>query len=159
MRTPLLAAVALALLSLTGHPVAAAPAPEKVVGPPEVVWKEMTTVQKTRYMKEVVTPKMKTVFQDYDAATFKKVTCATCHGKDAKARKFKMPGPDIHPLPSTPERFQAMMKEEPTWRKWTKFRAEKVEPQMAALLGLPAFDPKKPDPNAFSCKGCHRLQD
>ena len=129
---------------------------EKVAGP-AVKWDDMNKEQRGRYMKEVITPKMKVVFQDFDAKLFKTVNCATCHGKEFKARKFKMPNPDIHPLPSTPEAFQAMMKKEPTWPKWTKFMAEKVEPTMASLLGMVPFDPKKPDPTAFSCQACHTL--
>jgi mono/diheme cytochrome c family protein len=137
---------------------AGAPAAAKVVGPPEVAWKDMSKEQKGRYMKAVVTPKMKVVFQDYDAATFKVFNCATCHGKDAKAREFKMPGPDIHPLPSTPEAFQAAMKANATWPKWVPFMKDKVMPTMATLLGQPQFNPAKPDPTAFGCKNCHTLE-
>jgi hypothetical protein len=139
-------------------PAGAAAAPEKVVGPPEVAWKDMTVEQRGKYMKAVVTPKMKVLFQDYDAGLFEKVNCATCHGKDAKARKFKMPSPELHPLPATPAAFQAALKKKPSWPKWTKFMSEKVEPQMAALLGMVPFDPKKPNPAAFSCMGCHTLE-
>jgi hypothetical protein len=137
---------------------AAAPAGEKVVGPPEVAWKDMTKEQKGKYMKAVVNPKMKVAFQKYDPEEFKKFGCATCHGKEAKAKEFKMPNPDIHPLPGTPEAFQAMMKQKPSWEKWTKFMSGEVVPQMAAMLGKPAFDFKKPDPAAFSCQACHTLK-
>jgi hypothetical protein len=137
---------------------APAAAKEKVVGPPETAWKDLTDDQKARYMKMVVVPKMRPVFQEFDADEFKKFNCATCHGKEAKARKFKMPNPEIHALPSTPEAFMAAVKSKPTWPKWTKFMSEKVEPTMAGLLGRPAYDPKKPDPNAFGCNGCHTLE-
>ena len=69
-----------------------------------------------------------------------------------------MPNPDIAPLPGTPEAFQAALKEKPTWPKWAKFMSEEVAPQMATLLGKPHFDPKKPDPNAFGCAGCHTIK-
>jgi hypothetical protein len=136
---------------------AGAPESKKVVGPPEVAWKDMTGEQRGRWMKVMVTPKMKTIFQEFDSKTFAKFDCTSCHGKDPRARKFKMPNADITPLPPTPAAFQAMMQKKPTWPKWTKFMGEKVEPQMAALLGMPAFDPKKPDPNAFGCRGCHTV--
>jgi hypothetical protein len=145
-----------------GAPGAAAAAPAapagKLVGPPEVAWKDMTPQQRGRYMKEVVTPKMKVTFQEYDADLFKKFDCGTCHGKDAKARKFKMPGPDIHALPATPDAFKAAMAKKPSWPKWTKFMGEKVEPQMANILGVPMFDWKKPEAGGFGCKNCHMLE-
>ena len=94
----------------------------------------------------------------FDGEEFKKFDCATCHGKDAKARKFKMPSPDIHALPTTPEDFQAMMQKKPTWPKWTKFMVEQVEPALAPLLGQHVFDPKKPEAGGLSCEACHQLK-
>jgi mono/diheme cytochrome c family protein len=100
---------------------------------------------------------MKVVFGEFDGKKFAKVECATCHGKDAKANKFKMPSSDITPLPPTPEAFKAALATKADWPKWAKFMGEKVQPQMAALLGKPSFDFHKPDPAAFSCQGCHTL--
>jgi hypothetical protein len=135
-----------------------APAKAKVVGPPEVPWKDMTVAQKNRFMKAVVHPKMRATFQKFDRKEFRTFTCETCHGKDPKARDYKMPGPDVPALPGTPEAFQAAMKEKPTWPKLAKFMSEQVTPQMAGLLGLPAFDPKKPEAGGFSCHNCHTIQ-
>lgn len=143
--------------SSSAAPDAGAPSATKVAGPPDVKWDDMTKEQRGKYMKAVVVPKMKPLFQEFDPALFKKFDCATCHGKDAKERKFKMPNPELHPLPSTPEAFGAMMKTKPTWPKWTKFMGEKVEPTMAALLGTHPFDPKKPAAGGFGCIGCHTL--
>ena len=64
----------------------------------------------------------------------------------------------IHPLPNTPEAFQAKLKEEPTWPKWTEFMSQKVEPAMGKLLDLPVFDPKKPVKGAFGCADRHKLE-
>jgi hypothetical protein len=130
----------------------------KTVGPPDVAWKDMTFEQKKAYMKVAVTPTMKPIFQAFDAKEFKSFTCVTCHGKDGADRKFKMPSNDIHPLPNTPEAFQAKMKAEPTWPKWTEFMAQKVEPAMGKLLDLPVFDPKNPVKGAFGCANCHKLE-
>jgi|tagenome__1003787_1003787.scaffolds.fasta_scaffold19769349_1 hypothetical protein len=143
--------------ALAAEPTAAPESTAKVVGPPDVAWKDMSKEQRGRYMKAVVTPKMKLVFQDFDPKLFERFNCATCHGKEAKSRAFKMPNPEIHPLPPTPEAYMAMMKKKPEWERWSKFMGERVAPQMATLLGLPVFDPKKPDPSAFGCKGCHTL--
>ncbi len=130
----------------------------KTLGPPEVAWKEMTFAQKKAYMKGAVTPTMKPIFQTFDGKKFKTFNCATCHGQDGADRKFKMPSNGIHPLPNTPEAFQAKLKEEPTWPKWTEFMSQKVEPAMGKLLDLPVFDPKKPVKGAFSCANCHKLE-
>jgi hypothetical protein len=154
MLVPFAATLAVALLSPPGGRSANA----KLVGPPEVAWKDMKFAQRRKYMKEAVTPKMKTVFQAFDAEKFKTFNCETCHGKDAADRKYKMPSPDIHPLPNTPEAFQAKMKVEPTWPKFTKFMAEEVEPAMGKLLDVAVFDPKKPVEGAFSCQACHKLE-
>jgi hypothetical protein len=161
---PLLLSGGTSIAADQAAPAAAAAAPAapaaggKVVGPPEVAWKDMTPQQKGRFMKEVVTPKMKVTFQEFDADLFKKFDCGTCHGKDAKAKKFKMPNPEIHELPGTPEAFQAMMAKKPSWPKWTKFMGEKVEPQVAALLGQPLFDFKKPEKGGFGCANCHTIE-
>jgi mono/diheme cytochrome c family protein len=139
-------------------PAAAAAAPAKVPGPPELAWKDMSEDQKVKFMKAVVTPKMKVAFQEFDGEAFKKFNCQTCHGKDAKERKFKMPGTDVKALPSTPDGFKAAMAKNPTWPKFTKFMADTVKPQMATLLGLPEFDPKKPEAGGFGCQNCHMME-
>jgi len=153
--SPITVTAALALLLLSSG---VRPASGKTVGPPEVAWKDMTFAQKKAYMKVAVTPTMKPIFQAFDGKAFKSFTCATCHGQDGADRKFKMPSNDIHPLPNTPEAFQAKMKAEPTWPKWTEFMAQKVEPAMGKLLDLPVFDPKKPVQGAFGCANCHKLE-
>jgi mono/diheme cytochrome c family protein len=130
----------------------------KTLGPPEVAWKDMTFAQKKAYMKSAVTPTMKPIFQAFDGKKFKAFNCETCHGSDGADRKFKMPSNDIHPLPNTPEAFQAKLKTEPTWPKWTEFMAQKVEPAMGKLLDVPVFDPKKPVKGAFGCANCHKLE-
>ena len=152
---PVAVSVALALLLI---PSVVRFASGKTVGPPEVAWKDMTFQQKKAYMKVAVAPTMKPIFQAFDAKEFKTFTCATCHGQDGADRKFKMPSNDIHPLPSTPEAFQAKMKAEPTWPKWVEFMSQKVEPAMGKLLDLPVFDPKNPVKGAFGCANCHKLE-
>jgi hypothetical protein len=154
-KTPLfILSVSVAALALLAGNVARA----KVAGPPEIAWKDMNFKQKRAYMKAAVIPAMKPVFQEFDAKMFKNFTCETCHGKDGADRKFKMPSNDIKPLPDTPEAFQAKMKAEATWPKWVDFMSKKVEPEMAKLLGVPAYDPKAPVEGALSCKACHKLE-
>jgi hypothetical protein len=126
----------------------------KVAGPPRP-WKEMTPQERGKYMKEVVTPTMKAAFKQFDAHEFAKFGCETCHGDEPKARKFKMPNPDLPALPATAAGFGPLMEKKP---KMMKFMGEVVKPQMAALLGLPALDPKKPEAGGFSCTACHTLK-
>jgi cytochrome c553 len=144
----------LALLCLGGTAAAA----DKVVGPPAVAWKDMSYNQKRAYMKASVVPTMKPIFQTFDAKTFSKFTCETCHGKDGADRKFKMPSNDIKPLPGTPEAFQAKLKTEADWPKWADFMAHKVEPAIGKLLDVPVFDPQNPVKGTFSCANCHKLE-
>src|SRR3954471_4119883 len=156
-RSPILVTVA-AALALLLIPSGVRPASGKTVGPPEVAWKDMTFTQKKAYMKVAVTPTMKPIFQAFDAKEFKKFNCATCHGADGADRKYKMPSNDIHPLPNTPEAFQAKMKAETTWPKRAAFMSKKVEPTMGKVLDVPVFDPQKPVEGAFGCNKCHKLE-
>jgi hypothetical protein len=146
------------VLALVLIPSVIGTANAKTVGPPEVAWKDMTFAQKRSYMKAAVTPKMKPIFQTFDGEKFKTFNCDTCHGKGSADRKYKMPSPDIHPLPNTREAFEAKLKAEPTWPKWTKFMSGEVEPAMGKLLDLPVFNPEKPVQGAFGCAACHKLE-
>jgi mono/diheme cytochrome c family protein len=151
-------ASAVVVVLVTFAPAGAHVAEGKAVGPPEVAWKDMTFKQKKAYMKDAVLPTMKPIFQTFDAKKFKTFNCATCHGKDGVERKFKMPSNDIHPLPNSKEAFEAKLKTEPTWPKFTEFMAKQVEPAMGKLLDVPVFDPAKPVEGAFSCGACHKLE-
>jgi hypothetical protein len=134
---------------------AAPVAEEKVVGPPEVKWADMQPEQKGKFMHAVVVPHMKTLFQEYDGKTFAEFSCATCHGKDAKDKAFKMPNAEIFVLPSDEAGFAKLAAEKPGWM---KFMGEKVKPEMAKLLALPEFDPKNPQPGTMGCYNCHTHQ-
>jgi hypothetical protein len=158
MRRRLAVIASTAALAVLLIPLAAALAGGKSVGPPEVAWKDMSFKQKRAYMKTAVEPTMKPIFQAFDGKKFKTFKCETCHGEDGADRKYKMPSNDIHPLPNTPEAFEAKVKSEPTWPKFTKFMAEEVEPAMGKLLDVPVFNPKKPVEGAFGCAKCHKLE-
>jgi hypothetical protein len=157
MRSSLLALLVVSSCAHSSAPPATEDDSAPVVTPQETPWKDMTKEQKGRYMRKVVTPKMREVFQAFDAKGYEKFGCPTCHGKEAKAREFKMPSPDLEPLPDSPEVFMATtMKEHP---EMVKFMGEQVEPQMAMLLGRPPYNPQAPEtPDAFGCNGCHRLE-
>jgi hypothetical protein len=133
-------------------------ADKAAAGPPAIAWKDMTAKQKGKFMKDVVVPKFKPLFQEFDGKKFAKFECQTCHGEKAKELKFKMPTPGIHPLPGTPEAFQAKMKQEADWPKFVEFMKDKVTPTMATTLGLPAFDHTKPEAGGFGCQNCHTIE-
>jgi hypothetical protein len=139
----------------TASAPASASASEAVVGPDTVAWKDMTAEQKGKYMKVAVMPKMKEIFQAYDAKDFAKFTCMTCHGDKAKTGDFKMPNEKLYVLPSKPDEFGALMKAKP---EAVKFMMEKVKPEMAKLLGMKEFDMKNPQPNTMGCANCHTMK-
>ena len=66
--------------------------------------------------------------------------------------------PRCRPLPTRSAAFQAMMKTQPTWPKFTKFMGEKrSEPQMATLLGLPT-SMQEASHRRLSCQGCRAIE-
>ncbi len=143
----------------TGQASTQAPPPDDgspVVGPPEVAWQDMTDQQKGRYMGKVVVPRMSVLFREFDEKEFPKVGCKTCHGPDAKERKFEMPNPKLEELPATQEGWAELQKEHP---EWLKFMGEKVKPEMAKLLSMPENDPTNPNPQpgTVGCSTCHPM--
>ncbi|HET9986982.1 MAG TPA: hypothetical protein VFQ65_00640 [Kofleriaceae bacterium] len=102
------------------------------------------------FMKKHVVPTMKPLFQKFDAKHYANFGCKTCHGKDPKASKYKMPTPELPKLD-----FAALKagKQKP---QVAKFMGDVVEPEMAKLLQKPVYNPEKPDPSQFGCLGCHQ---
>ena len=128
---------------------------EAVVGPPQVSWKNMTKKQKGKFMEKVVVPKMEPLFQAFKPDDYKTFDCKTCHGKGADDETFKMPNPDIEALPKSQEGWAKLKEHHPDW---LKFVGEEVKPKMAALLGLPEFNPKDPQPGTVGCSACHTTE-
>src|SRR5947208_877250 len=93
----LLAGTALAA-DQAAKPAAGAPAtaaPAAGAGDKKIDWEHMSKAERKKYMKSTVLPKMKTVFQEFDAKAFKNFTCQTCHGKKATETNFKMPNAEL----------------------------------------------------------------
>ena len=65
------------------------PMPTGLHGPARP-WDRMTAQEKGRYMGEAVMPAMTALLQAYDPAHFATVTCATCHGANARAVHFHL---------------------------------------------------------------------
>jgi hypothetical protein len=143
-----------------GQPEAKAPEPAagtvapaaEGTGAPAKPWKTMSLSEKKAHMKTVVVPKMSAVFQSFDPKGFADVGCGTCHGNGAKNGTFVMPNPDLPKL-SVANNFKKHMDAKP---EITKFMMEKVEPEMAAALGMPPYDPQTHQ--GFGCGGCHTFE-
>jgi hypothetical protein len=116
----------------------------------------MNLAARKKYMKSTVLPEMKKVFAAFDPKAFANVTCATCHGKDAAEKKFKMPSAELPKLPGPTDRagFMALAEKKP---EVVKFMGTQVKPKMAALLGLPEWTPASP--TGFACYNCHTHED
>jgi hypothetical protein len=129
----------------------AAPAGPTPPGPGE--WDKWSKDQKLEYMKVAVMPKMGALFHEYDATKYAETRCVLCHGSGAKTGGFKMPNPDLPKLPAAPAEFKKLHDKFP---KMFEFMMQKVEPQMAALLGEEPYDPKTQ--KGFGCFDCHTMK-
>jgi hypothetical protein len=100
-----------------------------------------------KFMRDFVVPQMKAEFQAFDAKEYAVFGCKTCHGKDFKARKYKMPSPDLPKLDFA--KLEAGQQEP----KMAKFMELHIKPDMAKILNLTPYDDKHPD--GFGCLSCH----
>ena len=132
---------------------AATAAPE--AAKPKIDWEHMSAAEKKKYMKTTVLPTMKKEFQAFDAKTYKKFNCATCHGDGATDGKFKMPNAKLPklPKPTAQSDFVELQKKKP---EAVKFMGTVVKPKMAELLGLPQWTPETK--TGFGCYHCHTKQ-
>jgi hypothetical protein len=107
-----------------------------------------------------------------------RVTCETCHGRDAEARHWTMPGVAALPRPDVRdqgwERYSAVMDPqmrnaiygyaaEPDTQHHAAYMREVIVPGMARLLHRPAYDfTRTYEYNrsrlAFGCYHCHRVR-
>ena len=146
-----LAGTTVAVAADAGPPMAA-PSASPSAGAKKIDWAHMSPAEKKKYMKTNVLPEMKKAFQAYDAKSYKKFTCATCHGEGATDGKFKMPNPKLPKLPAPTDRagFMALQQKKPDA---VKFMGTVVKPKAAELLGLPEWTPQTP--TGFGCYQCH----
>ena len=131
---------------------APAPSAEAVAAGKKIDWATMDEKAKKKYMKTTVLPTMKKLFVAFDKKHYSAMNCATCHGKDAEAKKFKMPSAALPKLPGPTDRagFMALAEKNPDV---VTFMGTQVKPTMAALLGKTEWSPTTPD--GFGCYGCH----
>ena len=132
--------VALAACGGAQHPATPAPAGG---------FDAMSAAQKTELMKHTVLPGMKTDFQAFDASDFADFDCKTCHGANAQKNNFKMPNPDLPKL----DVAHGFAKDKAAHPKAMEFMQQKVQPEMAKMLGQPEHSDAHPD--GFGCMDCH----
>jgi hypothetical protein len=119
-------------------------------GRPELGWAEMGEQDRIDYMKSVVLPRMKQAFVNFSPDRFSKMNCMTCHGDSAADGSFRMPNPRLPKLPATPDGFKKLAADRPAVMEFMK---NEVKPKMAALLGMPEYNPETR--NGFGCNACH----
>ncbi len=113
-----------------------------------------------------------------DADGASRVRCETCHGRDAQARAWRMPGVAALPQPGVKARgwelwsaaMDAQMRNaiygygaDADKQRKAAYMHEVVMPGMARLLHRPAYDFAKTyegnrDRNAFGCYHCHKVK-
>lgn len=124
--------------------------PGDVTGPPKA-WHRMSFDARKEYMRHVVLPTMKDRFQKFDPDYYSDFACGTCHGETMKARKFKMPTPDLPRLPEPGS--PAWNREVARKTSLLRFMKHMVVPTMAQLLGKKPYDPQTD--SGFGCFNCH----
>jgi len=108
---------------------------------------KLTTEQKMEFMKTKVVPKMKPLFQAFDGKKYATFGCKSCHGKDPKATKYKMPNPEL------PKLDFAKLKAGKQAPKVAEFMGKTVKPEMAKLLQQPEMT--ETNMKGFGCLECH----
>ena len=117
----------------------------------ETAWHQKAPDQKLEHMKAVIFPAAKADFQQYDATKYADFKCTTCHGAAAKERGFKMPNPDLPPLPTTPEGWGKLKADKPKALEFMHAWSVK----MAGFQGEAPFDPATG--KGFGCMECHTM--
>jgi hypothetical protein len=109
----------------------------------------MTRGQHIDFMVKTVLPRMKAEFVAFDAKRFARMDCATCHGDTVRTGSFTLPNPELPKL-SVEGGFAKHKKAAP---EMTEFMMQKVVPDTAALLEVPAYDPATHQ--GLGCFTCH----
>ncbi|MBA3453792.1 MAG: hypothetical protein H0T42_11925 [Deltaproteobacteria bacterium] len=143
------------LLVFTVACVSRAEKPPAAPGPPELAWKTMSRDQRMTYMEKVVVPEMKPLFVAIDPKRFADFGCRTCHGASFDDKTFEMPNPALLKLPATPAGMIPLARDKGPW---LDAMTTRIKPKMARLLGLAEYDVDHPQPDAFGCHGCHRVE-
>jgi hypothetical protein len=117
------------------------------MGAPAAWSDKLSKDQKIAFMKANVAPRMRKVFQAADPRHYAEFGCKTCHGPNWQEPKAFLPK-----LTLKDGQISAFA-EKPAV---AQFMAERVVPEMAAVLGEAPYNPDTHQ--GFGCAGCHTLQ-
>lgn len=127
------------------------PMPENLHGP-TTPWARMNARARATYMEQHVMPVMSTLLRAYDGTRFANVTCASCHGENARAVHFRMP----NTLPTFPTfGTEASNRDIAAHPRTYAMMRERFVPVMAQLLGMQPYNPQTHQ--GFGCAGCHPM--
>jgi hypothetical protein len=157
MRRLIYAALPFALLACGSSTEAVKKVEETTTAVEEVAevakgWHGLEGKERGKFMKEIVMPAMKPLFQAQDPEEFAEFGCKTCHGPGAEEGEFEMPTAGIPRLDPT-DQFAAHQEEDGPM---LKFMGETVTPKMRDILGEEPFDPATG--KGFGCFACHMMK-
>lgn len=112
---------------------------------PDVPFEQLDHDQRIAFMKQVVVPEMKPLFQNHNPGKYAKFGCRTCHGPDADKGLFHMPSDAVPKL-----NFADMSRFQEVDIEWMK---NEIKPTMARLLKEPEHSAE--NPQGFGCLHCH----
>src|SRR5262249_16387247 len=112
---------------------------------PDVPFDELDHEQRLQFMKQVVLPNMRPLFQTHNAHRFAKFGSKTGHGASGDNGEYHMPNDKPPKL-----NFADMSRFQPAD---IEFMKTQVLPTMARLLKQPERSAENPD--GFGCLGCH----
>ncbi len=104
--------------------------------------------KKVELMQSEVVPQVGKLFKEHEPKEFSAFGCQTCHGP----QRNKHPREVLPKLHLSGEGFAKLSERKPAD---VRFMAEKVVPQMAAILKEKPFDPTTHQ--GFGCGGCHAV--
>ena len=121
------------------------------VAPAEDEWRFMSFEQRHARMTFVVHPSMMERFQKFYETVTPELTCVSCHGDNPERALYKLSNSKLDDL--DPVRVAELYEAGADLTPEQRFKRDNITPNMARLLGVPAYDPKTG--LGFSCFGCH----
>ncbi len=76
---------------MAGSTAGSRPTARRGAGSAAFDFDKLSHEEQVDFMKKQVVPTMRPLFQAFDAKKYANFGCKTCHGKNAKENKFKMP--------------------------------------------------------------------
>jgi hypothetical protein len=138
------ASICILTFAVAGCPAPTTPTAQAPTPAASTTFEHLDLDHRIEFMKTVVLPKMKPIFQTHDAKKFSSFGCQTCHGAGANSGDYEMPNTDLPKLDfSDLGHFQQVDLD------WMQ---NEVKPTMASLLGQPESTRTR---KGFGCLSCH----